>query len=591
MDVKEEVLDFISRNEKNGALLLTGRWGSGKTYLIHRVRDELNAGSEYAIVLVSLFGIDSLESLNKKVKEKVFRTMMGAEIEEKKSATWKKAKNALSTMSAAFSEISNIAKGVSSVLSISPYDFITIDSQIACRQDGEVKHKKLVLVFDDFERCRINKVELLGAINDYSENNGIKTILIADEEHIKGEEYREFKEKLVSRTVKLKGDYTDVLWSIIENYKESSRGYQKFLEDNIGTIALLFLESKTENIRSLKALLLDFERVYQAWKESDVPYDNLANVLYAFGAILFEFKNNSYQKHEEYGYIFADGDIKKKYADFRESLSLSSLRKWITEGEWNKKLFLNEINKRFNFSAKTPAQLFLYHEFWDLTQELVFEGLPVALQKAYEGQLSRDELMHLLQRVYLLIEYEVPVPVEVDYEKLSKGIDLREEMMKAGDITHDDSGTFILGEVLQKMDPKARQIYRRIEKLDDRCEAWKNRRSFIEFIETRNTQRHQLKHIYLVSFDKELLNIFFKAYKRGGNGEKRELFLTLKDLIFNDKTVSSDEDIQETLTNMSDLETMIRDLLSSEQDAIAKVNLAETLKALPGLRQALEDGD
>lgn len=70
MVIREEVLEFISRKEKNGALLLTGKWGCGKTFLIHQIQEELNSGTEHALVLISLFGVDSIDGLNKKVKKK-----------------------------------------------------------------------------------------------------------------------------------------------------------------------------------------------------------------------------------------------------------------------------------------------------------------------------------------------------------------------------------------------------------------------------------------------------------------------------------------------------------------------------------------
>ena len=89
------------------------------------------------------------------------------------------------------------------------YDLVAVSSQISCRQNGSITKKELVLVFDDFERSKIDKIELLGVINDYCENDGIKTILVADEEHIDGDEYRAFKEKLISRTVKIRADYVD----------------------------------------------------------------------------------------------------------------------------------------------------------------------------------------------------------------------------------------------------------------------------------------------------------------------------------------------------------------------------------------------
>ena len=52
MDVRKEIMEFISRKERNGALLLTGKWGCGKTYLIRQVRDELNKDIQYAVVIV-----------------------------------------------------------------------------------------------------------------------------------------------------------------------------------------------------------------------------------------------------------------------------------------------------------------------------------------------------------------------------------------------------------------------------------------------------------------------------------------------------------------------------------------------------------
>lgn len=61
--------------------------------------------------------------------------------------------------------------------------------------------KKLVLVFDDLERSKQDKATFLGAINDYCENRNIKTIIIADEDHISEDEYKEFKEKVISHTL------------------------------------------------------------------------------------------------------------------------------------------------------------------------------------------------------------------------------------------------------------------------------------------------------------------------------------------------------------------------------------------------------
>lgn len=38
-----------------------------------------------------------------------------------------------------------------------------------------------MLVFDDFERSNLNIIDLLGTINDFTENKHIKTIIVANE--------------------------------------------------------------------------------------------------------------------------------------------------------------------------------------------------------------------------------------------------------------------------------------------------------------------------------------------------------------------------------------------------------------------------
>ena len=92
------------------------------------------------------------------------------------------------------------------LLSIDIHDFLPIEKEVYCIVAGEEQpvKKKLVLVFDDFERCKIGVIDLLGIINTYVEDKRIKTIVIASEDNIEDEEnYKTFKEKVVERTVKL----------------------------------------------------------------------------------------------------------------------------------------------------------------------------------------------------------------------------------------------------------------------------------------------------------------------------------------------------------------------------------------------------
>ena len=69
---------------------------------------------------------------------------------------------------------------------------------------NRIFEKKVILVFDDLERTNISYTDLLGCINDYCENQGFNTIIVANEEKIEdksddGLSYLEIKEKIVKQ--------------------------------------------------------------------------------------------------------------------------------------------------------------------------------------------------------------------------------------------------------------------------------------------------------------------------------------------------------------------------------------------------------
>ena len=71
MNVTSEIKSYIELKETCGALLLTGKWGCGKSYIMHQLADSLNGEDQYAVAIVSLFGVQSIEELDKKVKEAI----------------------------------------------------------------------------------------------------------------------------------------------------------------------------------------------------------------------------------------------------------------------------------------------------------------------------------------------------------------------------------------------------------------------------------------------------------------------------------------------------------------------------------------
>ena len=74
MDAKQEVESYIGTKEIPGALLLTGEWGCGKTYLIKEIANEYKENKEFIFVIVSLFGVESVAELQEKVNKAALHT-------------------------------------------------------------------------------------------------------------------------------------------------------------------------------------------------------------------------------------------------------------------------------------------------------------------------------------------------------------------------------------------------------------------------------------------------------------------------------------------------------------------------------------
>ena len=151
--MENEILNFIRTNENYGALLLTGRWGCGKTFAINKIKEKLDEDEKYHMVVISLFGIDDVAILNKTIKTNILLS----NTQQKK---WRKLKKAIE----AFEKVSNTIpvmngwevaiKGLKTVASIDFMDIATIENTVSVYSEKQdrIVEKKVVLVFDDFER-------------------------------------------------------------------------------------------------------------------------------------------------------------------------------------------------------------------------------------------------------------------------------------------------------------------------------------------------------------------------------------------------------------------------------------------------------
>ena len=622
MNTVGEIRAFISQRENNGALLLTGKWGCGKTFLVNQVIEELNQGNDFIAVSISLFGVDSIELLHKEIKNKVFFSRGFEKAQKKSKKIFSRIKNFSLDTTYILGETFPIAKSINKALTIRWQDYFNVEKSIYCyktnteiieheiktvcyneyynedifiEKEKHVIKKNLVLFFDDFERSKLDRIELMGVINEYSENRGIKVIIIADEEKIASNKadknnsdtnhqkdntnntnlsttdsnfnYSDFKEKLISRTLKIEPDYKTVIDTILSSYQEIVIGYKDFLIDNKDIIYQIYIESDSDNFRSVKAFIIDYERLHEAWQNSNVSSENEPNMFYNFGAMTFGVKMGFY-KEEEYGLLFSSSELLNIFPNFNYIYNLKACQDWILNNVWSKENFISEINEIFKVQSYTTDEKFMYFNLWDLEQIDIENGLPKVIENAYKGKLTRDQLINLLQKIHYLKISSISLPCDVDYSKIESGFEIRKkEILDFGTIEPERQSFSEKSQI----DKEAYSLYDNIEKFDSMMYALEPRKEFKKYLESTDSKStYDFKHKLIGCFDKNLMEMFYQKYLQSNNASKREMCFTFLDIDFRDNEYP-DYDVKETIANLRELQNRLNNSEQNKKDCITSV--------------------
>ena len=271
MNTIDELLYYCRESEPVGAVLLSGEWGCGKTYLVdHELKAILDG--EAVILRISLFGITRPEEIHDAVKSAWMETYYRIKGLDSIVKNVKKFKRVVETAQI-------LPEPLKGILATDSADFLSAKNKI--------DDKYVVLVFDDLERCQMNSVDVLGIINDYCENGQYHTIIVANQEKIRTKQeptvtgeiqfsnagdatekgnirtaqvmlnvpaaaeqgelsYAEIKEKIVQRTVQYIPDYKKIVHTVITSMKYENSEYKAFIESCESGLLELFAPDRDD---------------------------------------------------------------------------------------------------------------------------------------------------------------------------------------------------------------------------------------------------------------------------------------------------------------------------------------------------------
>lgn len=554
MDLIEELKNYCDINNPVGALMLSGEWGCGKTYLIKTKFIPL-VKDTYVFVCVSLFGIDSLDTLRVEVKKKWLEK--ASELDKlnrtKVTDSYKKI----------FGTIKDILpenwkkKGevVSSIMDL--VNFVPISNRMF--------EKKVILVFDDLERTNISGTDLLGCINDYCENQSFNTIIVANEEKIKHSSndelsYREIKEKIVQRVIPFVPDYDEVVSNSIESmscgieYKGLLRKNKELLvkilsgdfndnvvieqykaenykpggnkkreesqkeEENLRKL----LAQRPHNIRSFKCAIQDFERVYNNLVKADIK--DCSNWLLSFTCLMMTNKAGLIQEIPRYGNLFLYFGVKKLYPEvFDTNFILNGFSKWIIHGEWNDEIISKEIQLYLEKEkAVTPLEILRTHNLPEVDEEVIDKGFKDLLVEVYAGNLSLDEYILFLYNCCYSRIYDLDLPT-VDWEKVRDGIRGQIKNLVKSDEKDSHSHRMIGDDSKEHFTEDEWSAYQIIKEFRDN-DVWvyeKNQKLYIDLISSDlNVAFRDLSNKRYNRFSLEMESATINAFKNADNMDK-----------------------------------------------------------------------
>ena len=248
------------------AVMLSGPWGIGKTFLVKRYLANKFPGTERKPVYVSLYGLGTLHDIDNALFQSIYPVLD-----------------------------SKITKVGGKILEAAARRF-GINPQIKLSQVIS-KFNADLYVFDDLERFQGSISAALGYINDFVEHGDCKVLVIAHEVEIDEPRYRDRREKIIGKTLEVQSSLSEALAHFLSQVKDASA--KNLMDSKTGLISNIYNQSALNNLRILQQTIWDFERLVSALETKHLDNeDAMTQLLSVFFPLSFELKAGRLNKDD-----------------------------------------------------------------------------------------------------------------------------------------------------------------------------------------------------------------------------------------------------------------------------------------------------
>lgn len=440
-ETTEAIIQYVEQPKTAYALMLTGEWGSGKTYYwenilsleIKKITCNDQGEKSFIPLYVSLNGITNVKELEESIFYEVF-------------FNYKYVNGTLDYINKIprAPEFTKMVTGVGNKvlnhrIGVSLKDLKTFPKVISTR-------KNIVLCIDDIERSSLTVYEIFSYLNKYIEHDNMKILFLTDESkiHKKEETYYSMKEKVVGKTILYEPDSAAIIETIISSYDDP---LYSWLSTNKDMILNTIKESGNENFRILQHCLEDYARLYSFTIGMDsidqhLKSNYLRDQLKFIIVCAIETKTNSdgvdffnsLETHIDFQrYHFSEkGEKNRKINYYKNKIEnrydtfvfFKSTQQLITVGLLKKDIIHNEIQTRVQYSKdkKSPARILL-EGYWTLSDREFVEELDKFYLALIDGEIKLSYYLNAMELLIHLYEKKLlnKTPEQI-YKDLSEGL-------------------------------------------------------------------------------------------------------------------------------------------------------------------------
>ena len=282
-ELNQYIKHYIEKDKTGRAVMLTGSWGMGKSYyiknsLIPFLAETKNGG--HRCIVVSLYGVSALSEVSKAIYMETRAKMLSPGSEAGQAAVLAG---------------KTVIKGIASVFGVD----LSVDETRLQELYKSIDLSGKLIIFEDVERAEISILQFLGYVNSLVEQDGVKVLLVTNEDEIlkykpvenmtedddstfgqlwnnKPEpkeytdetvRYLETKEKSVGDTVQFSGDIKSAIKGIIQSFKDTP-ALLKYSEDQyVQDVSEIMYLMRSSNLRSV---------IYACQKTADI-FDRISD--------------------------------------------------------------------------------------------------------------------------------------------------------------------------------------------------------------------------------------------------------------------------------------------------------------------------